>query len=320
MRTNSFMKRDLKDDRKIILVTGATGSQGGSVAKTLLKESGFRVRVLTRNVRSQKAQLLARAGAEVVEGDFDNRSSLAAAMQDVYGVYGVTNFWEHFAKEYQQGVNLVDAAKEAGVQHIVLNTMPDYYQLSRGSFSVPQCDIKAALEHYTVRSGLQATFLHVAFYYENFFSLFPLQKGEDNSFHFGFPQGETRLAMASVEDVGGVALSVFENASAFSGKVVGVVGEDYTCDEYAAIMSQVLRRNIRYNHIPRDVYAAYGFPGAEEIANMFEVQRLFIPERTADLMESYRLNPSMQSFESWVERNKYRFFSFLNSQFQAMVI
>jgi hypothetical protein len=68
------------------------------------------------------------------------------------------------------------------------------------------------------------------------------------------------------------------------------------------------------------VYAAHGFPGAEDLANMFEVQRLYIPERTDDLLESYRLNPSMQPFESWVERNKYRFFSYFNSQFQAMVI
>lgn len=310
----------MKDERKIILVTGATGAQGGGVAKMLLKESNFRVRVLTRNARSQKAQFLAKTGAEVVEGDLNDRESLAIAMKGVYGVFGVTNFWEHFAKEYQLGVNLVDAAKEAGVGHFVMSTSPDYYEVSRGSFSVPQCDIKASLEKYASASGMPVTFIHAAFYYENFFSQFPLQKGEDNSFHFGFPQGDTRLAMTSVEDVGGVVLSVFEKAAEFFGKIVAVVGEDYTCDEYAAIMSRVLRRNIRYNHIPRDVYAGYGFPGAEEIANMFEVQRLYIPERTADLMESYRLNPSMQNFESWVERNKYRFFSFLNSQFQAMVI
>lgn len=314
------MTREYTDSRKTILVTGATGAQGGSVARTLLKENKFRVRILTRNAKSQRAQMLKRAGAEVVEGDMEHPESLAKALKSVYGVFAITNFWEHFAKEYQLGVNLADAAKEAGVQHFVMHTLDDYYNLSRGRYSVPQCDIKAALENYVGTTTLPATFIRTAFYYENFFGMFPLQKGEDHSFHFGFPQGDTKLAMTSAEDVGGVVNAVFEDPAQFTGRSIGVVGDDYTCDEYAEIMSRVLKRNIRYNYVPRDVYAAHGFPGAEEMANMFEVQRLFIKERTTDLLESYRINPAMQNFEAWVERNKYRFFSFLNSQFQAMVI
>lgn len=314
------MTREYTDNKKTILVTGATGAQGGGVARAILKENKFRVRILTRNANSQKAQMLKRAGAEIAEGDMEDPQSLAKAMKGVYGVFAITSFWEHYAKEYQLGVNLIDAASAANVQHFVMHTLDDYYKLSRGRFSVPQCDIKAALENYVRDSTLPSTFVRTAFYYENFFSMFPLQKGEDNSFYFGFPQGDTRLAMTSAEDVGGVVHTIFEDPAHFTNRVVGVVGEDYTCDEYAAIMSRVLRRNIRYNYVPRDVYASYGFPGAEEMANMFEVQRLFVQDRTGDLMESYRLNPSMQSFEAWVERNKYRFFSFLNSQFQAMVI
>jgi uncharacterized protein YbjT (DUF2867 family) len=314
------MNRTNTENRPVILVTGATGAQGGSVARALLKEDKYRVRIFTRNPNSQKARMLERSGAEIATGDMEDPGSLAKAMNGVWGVFAITNFWEHFAKEFQLGVNIIDAACEAGVSHFVMHSLDDYYTISRGRYSVPHCDIKASLERYARRSGIPSTFVRTAFYYENFFSVFPLQKGEDNSFHFGFPQGDTRLAMTSAEDVGGIVSAIFDQPGQFNGRSVGVVGEDYTCEEYAAIMSRVLRRNIRYNHIPREVYASYGFPGAEELANMFEVQRLFIPERTEDLLESYRLNPSMQGFEAWVERNKYRFFSFFNSQFQAMVI
>lgn len=308
------------NNQQTILVTGATGGQGGSVTRALLKENKFRVRILTRNAESQRAKVLKRAGAEVVVGDMDDVESLKRAMKDVYGVFGVTNFWEHFAKEVQHGINLMDAAKESGIQHLVMHTLPDYYRLSKGRYSVPHYDIKASFEEYSRGLGLPATFVHVGFYYENFLSFFPLQKGEDGNFYFGFPQGNTKLAATSVEDVGGVVASVFNNPAEYIGQTVGVAGDDLTGDEYALIMSNVLKKHVYYNHIPRDVYASYGFPGAEELANMFEVQRLFIPERNEWLKQSYQLNLGMQRFENWVAKNKYKFINLFNSQFQAMVI
>ncbi len=306
--------------KPIILVTGATGAQGGSVARILLKNKKFAVRILTRNPDSQKAKILQRAGAELFQGDFDDIESLKKAMRGCYGVFGVTNFWEHFAKEYQQGKNLVDAVHQSGIRHFVLHSLPDYYTLSNGNYSVPQCDIKAALEQYSRSLGLAATYVHIAFYYENFFSFFPLQKGENGSFYFGFPQGNTRFAMASVEDMGGVVAAVFDNPAEYIGRVVGVVGSDLTCDEYAAIMSKVLQKNIYYDYITRNEYSSYNFSGAEEWANMFEVQRLYISERQEEMDESYRLNPSMQSFESWVVRNKQRFLNHINSHLEVFVI
>ncbi len=308
------------NNQQTILVIGGTGAQGGSVARALLKENKFRVRILTRNAGAQRAKVLRRAGAEIVVGDLEDMESLKRAMKDVYGVFGVTNFWEHFAKEVQLGINLMDAVKESGIQHLVMHTLPDYYRLSRGRYSVPHYDIKASFEEYSRGLGLPATFLHMGFYYENFLSFFPLQKGEDGNFYFGFPQGNTRLAATSVEDTGGVVAAIFNKPSEYIGRTVGVAGEDINCDEYALIMSNVLKKHVYYNHIPRDVYAAYGFPGAEELANMFEVQRLFIPERNEWLKESRELYPGMQRFEDWVAKNKYKFINHFNSQFQAMVI
>jgi uncharacterized protein YbjT (DUF2867 family) len=300
------------NNKQTILVTGATGAQGGSVAKALLAGDKFTVRILTRNTGSEKARELENAGAQVAKGDLDDVQSLEKAMKDCYGVFGVTNFWEHYDNEFQQGKNMADAVKKSGVQHFVLHTLPDYNKLSGGRFPVPHCDIKATLQQYCREQALPASFVHLAFYYENFFNFFPLQKLEDGSFIFGFPQGDTKLAMASVEDLGPLVATIFDHPKEYIGRTVGVVGADNTCAQYAAQMTEVLGKKIRYQHIPRETYAAFGFPGAEELANMFEVQRLYIPERQLDLIESFGLNPGMQNFRTWLERNRSRFLAMLS--------
>ena len=287
-----------------VLITGATGAQGGSVARVLLANNKFNVRCLTRNTSSANAIALAESGAELVQGDLENVDSLKAAMEGCYAVFGVTNFWEHFENEYRQGKNLVDAVAQSNIKHFVFSTLPDYYKLSHGQFAVPHCDIKAALQQYTKDLKIPATFIHVAFYYENYVNFFPFQKAEDGNYYFGFPQGDTPLSMVSAEDLGGVVATILDFPHAYMVCTVGIVGEDRPCVEYAAIMSKVLGINIYYNHIPRDTYAAFGFPGAEELANMFEVQRLYIPSRRNSLIETYGLNPSTQTFEQWLHKNK----------------
>jgi uncharacterized protein YbjT (DUF2867 family) len=298
--------------RPTILVTGATGAQGGSVARALLSSKRYHVRCLTRNIHSHHALALRLAGAEIVAGDLDDRDSLLAAMKDCYGVFGVTNFWEHFEREFRQGQNLIDAVAASRISHFIYSGLPGYLELTGGQFPVPHCDIKAALENYTRSLELPASFVHIAFYFENFFSFFPPQKKDDGCFYFGFPQGNTRLAMASVEDIGPIVARMFDCPEIYMHRTVGVVGEDRSCRDYAAIMSRVLGVTIRYHHIQRDIFSGFGFPGARELANMFEVQRLFIPQRSADLMESHCIHPGMQSLESWLNKNKLPFLQLLN--------
>jgi len=219
------LKHFTMKQKPTILVTGATGAQGGSVARALLAKDKFTVRILTRNASSEKAIALKNAGAEIAEGDLDDLSSLLHAMKDCYGVFGVTNFWEHFAKEYSLGENLINAVRDSGIKHFVFHALPDYYKLSGSQYSVPHYDMKAQLQLYTQWLDIPATFVHVAFYYENFLGLFPLQKDEDGGFFFGFPQGDTPLAMASVEDTGGIVSAIFNNRRKYLGRTVGVVGE-----------------------------------------------------------------------------------------------
>ena len=297
--------------KQLILVTGGTGAQGGSVAKALLAGNAFSVRILTRNVNSEKAKEWKAAGAEIVQGDLFDTESLKAAMKGCYGVYGVTNFWEHFEKEYQLGKNLVDVSHQAGIKHLVLHTLSNASEKSKGKLPVPHFDIKAAVQEYAMSLLTAATYVQLPYYYENFFTFFPLRKDESGGYSFGFPQGETRFAMVSVEDTGAVVAAVFSNPAKYIGRTMGVVGDDKTCAEYAAILTRVLGVHVSYTYIPHSAFIALGFPGAEDLGNMFEMQRLYIPNRQAEMDESYAINPATQDFESWVARNKARFEPFL---------
>jgi uncharacterized protein YbjT (DUF2867 family) len=295
------------EQKPIILVTGGTGGQGGSVVNYLLKTGRYKVRVLTRNPDSKKALALRQAGVEVVKGDLEDRNVLMKAMEGCYGVYGVTNFWEHFDKEYEHGVNLIDAVKNSGVPHFVFHTLPNAAKVSRGQFKVPHMDIKAELEDYTRKLNVSATFVHIAFYYENFLTFFPPQLGADGNWHIALPQGDTKLAGVAVEDIGGVITKIFDAPDEFKNKVVGIVGDDLSLNEYASVMTAVLKRKHVYDYVPFETYASFPFPGALELANMFEFNRLFIPERKADWELSKRLSPSIRSFEQWLTANVHQF-------------
>ena len=291
-------------DRTTILVTGATGAQGGSVASYLLGSGQFKVRALTRNPQSDKARALRSAGAEVVIGNLDDALSLGNAVAGCHGVFGVTNFWEHFDQEYAQGKNLIDAVAEAGIEHFVFSSLPDAHKLSNGTLEVPHFQMKAKLEQYARDLGLPATFVHVAFYFENFLYFLPSRQSEEGVYTFGFPQGDTPLAGVASEDIGGVVAEIFKRPAEFMGKTIGIVGDDIPPSEYADVMTRILGRRVSYNYIPREVFAGFGFPGAGDLANMFELNRLYIPNRKADRDMSRKLSPAIRTFEQWVQANR----------------
>ena len=286
--------------KRTILVTGATGAQGGGVARHLLARGKFAVRALTRHPDSEKAVALRKAGSEVVQGDLNVPETLDAALKGCYGVYGVTNFWEHFEKEYDQGKNLVDAVAKAGITHFVFSTLPYCKKISNGKLDVPHFDLKAQLEEYARSLKLNATFVHCAFYFENFLFFLPPKRQDDGTFAIGFPQGDTPLAGVAVEDVGSIVATVLERPDEYLGRVVGIVGDDLTGSQYAEQMTRLLGVKVVYQHLPRETFAAFGFPGAEDLANMFEFNRLYIPSRREDLKACRALNPKMQTFESWL--------------------
>ncbi len=288
---------------KTILVTGATGAQGGSVARHLLAAGAFAVRAVTRNPNSDAAQALAKSGAQVVQGDLADPVSIRKALEGCYGVFGVTSFWEHFAKEYDHGKVLVEAVATAGVQHFVFSTLPSVKRAAP-HLGVPHFELKAQLEDYARSLGIQATFVHLAFYFENFLAFFPPRKQEDGSYVFGFPQGDTPLAGIAVGDAGGVIAPIFGQRDRFLGKAVPLAGDELPPTTYAGIMSRETGRKVVYSHIPREVFAKFDFPGAADLADMFEYYRVHIPRRNPDIELARSLYPKLQTFEQWAHANR----------------
>ena len=290
--------------RKKILVFGATGAQGGSVARALLSRNQFDVRAFTRKSDSPAAQELRALGAEIAQGDLDDVASIRAALEGCYGVFGVTNFWEHFQKEGELGRNLVKAVAGAKVEHFVLSSLPPIEKATGGALRSPHFDLKAEHEEYARSLGIPSTFVHMPFYYENFLYFLPPRPVGDGTFQFGFPQGDTPLSAMSVGDVGGIVARVFEEPDRYIGQVLKLAGDELPPAAYAEVMSRRAGAPIRYAYVPRETFAALGFPGAADLADMFEFYRLHIPSRARDIERWRALTPELQTFETWAERNE----------------
>lgn len=308
-------------DQKVIAVVGATGAQGGGLARAILDDQdGFAVRALTRDPASDKARELAAAGAEVVQADIDDQASVTRAFEGAYGAYCVTNFWEHFSAEREtaQAANMARAAKDAGIQHAIWSTFEDTRKwvpldddrmpTLQGHYKVAHFDAKADADHFFTE-GVPTTCLLTSFYWENFiyFGMGP-QRGEDGKLAIAFPMGDKKMPSIAAGDIGKCAYGIFKAGDAHIGKTVGVAGEHPSGTQLADSFSKALGQEVAYNDVPPDVYRSFGFPGAEDLGNMFQFKRDFNDDycRARDLELSRSLNPSLQTFDGWLARNKER--------------
>ncbi len=290
-------------DRTPILVTGATGAgwQRRAAPPGARQVCGA---LPDSQPRLGKGRRVAAIGVEVVKGDLNDIGSLRTALAGCYGTFGVTNYWEHFEGEYEQGRNLIDAVADSDVRHFVLSTLPYAKKISNGTLEVPHLDMKGMLEEYARNQIPGTTFVPVAYYFENFLTWFALRKQPDGAYAFGFPQRDTPLAGVAVEDIGGVVAVLFERPERYKARTVGIVGDDLPPPAYAEAMTRVLGEKVVYNYVPREVFSSFDFPGAADLANMFEFNRLYIPSRRADLEESRALYPQVQTFEVWLNANR----------------
>ncbi len=307
-------------DKKIIAVMGATGAQGGGLARAILndKESTFAVRAVTRDVNSDKARKLAEMGAEVVYADLDDQKSLENAFDGVYGAYCVTFFWAHFSPEKEKaGARAMAAAlKNSGVRHVIWSTLEDtrkFIPLSDnrmptllGEYKVPHFDAKEESNQYFTDAGLPTTFLYTAFYWENliYFGAGP-QKGPDGKLYLTMPMGEKRLPGISSEDIGKCAYGIFRKGSELIGKKIYIAGEHLSGTQMAASISKAMGVEVIYNDVDPEIYRGFGFPGADEMGNMFQFKRDFNDYYVGirDLDYARKLNPGLLKFDQWLEKN-----------------
>ncbi|KAL1915216.1 uncharacterized protein VTP21DRAFT_7492 [Calcarisporiella thermophila] len=244
--------------KPIVAVIGATGSQGGSVARALLQTGEYSVRAITRNTNSEQAKLLASLGAEVVKGDASSLDEMKQCFAGAYAVYAVTNTYDpnnqKVGEELRQGKNMANAALNNGVQHFIWSTLVNSEQVSEGKFKVDEFDDKHQVEEYVKEIGLPATFVDVAFYYENIAgdtSFQVLKKEGDTVYISYFIEPDVKIPMLAVSvDLGKAVVEIISNRNKYLGKTIPLIGKGYTFNEYAEIATKVTGIKHEYRYIP----------------------------------------------------------------------
>lgn len=310
-------------ERKIIAVVGATGAQGGGLVRAILNDpaGGFGVRAITRNINSEPAQALAKLGAEVVSADIDDETSLVTALKGAHGAYFVTFFWAHFSPEKEKAEvrQMASAAKAAGLQHAIWSTLEDTRQwipLSdnrmptlMGEYKVPHFDAKGESNKFFTEMGVPTTFMYASFYWDNLihFGMGP-KKGPDGKLAFTLPMGDKKLAGIAAEDIGKCAYGIFKKGTEYLGKSVGIAGEHLTGAQMAASLSAALGQAVHYNAVTPEMYRGFGFPGAEDLGNMFQFYQDFEADFCGrrSIEQSRVLNPALLTFDAWLAQNKAR--------------
>ncbi|GAA1011630.1 nucleotide-diphosphate-sugar epimerase [Acrocarpospora pleiomorpha] len=267
---------------KVITVLGATGTQGGAVARALLADGEFTVRAVTRNAASPKAQTLAGLGADVVEATLTDEGSLRRVFEGAYGAFLVTPYWEHRSptRELAEVENLISAAQAAGLRHVLWSTLEDTREAMAADdnrmpfvdgYRVPHFDVKGgAADALFAKSGLPTTYLLLSFYWDNLLTLAKPQRDPDGTLAMHLPLGDTPIAGVASDDIGQVALRVLRQPSETIGATIPVVGEYQTGEQMAAALSTVLGEPVAYRPPTHDQFRGFGFPGADELGNMFQ--------------------------------------------------
>ena len=312
-----------KVEKKIIAVVGATGAQGGGLVRAIAadKKGEFTARAITRDPDSDKAKELADLGAEVVAGDVDDVKSLKKAFAGAHGAFCVTFFWAHMKpeKELSQARNMAQAAKDAGVRHVIWSTLEDtrkFVPLSddrmptlMGKYKVPHFDAKGEADGIFTELGVPTTFLVTSFYWDNFihFGMGP-KKGADGKLAITLPMGTRKLPSIAAEDIGKVAYSIFEKGDELIGKTVGIAGGHLTGAQMAKSLTKALGQEVKYNAVTPEAFRAFGFPGADDLGNMFQFNSEFEQDccDARSISETKSLNPDLLTFDRWLSQNKSR--------------
>ena len=306
-------------DKKVITVIGATGVQGGGVVRALRADGEFAVRAVTRDATSSRARALAGPDVEVVEADLSDEGSLQKTFDGAYGAFLVTPYWEHQspAQDLVEVKNLIGAAQAAGLQHVVWSTLEDTREVIAADddrmpllgegYRVPHFDVKGgAADALFARSGLPTTYLLVSFYWDNLLTGLKPQRDPDGTPALHLPIGDTAIAGVSSDDIGRAVLRVLQQPGATIGATVPAATEYLTGEQIAAELSAVIGETVAYRPPTHDQYRGLGFPGAEELGNMFQYYAEF-PESylgRRDLDRARALNPDWTSLADFLTAHR----------------
>ncbi len=316
------------DGTKTIAVMGATGAQGGSVVRAFhaLGDENYEIRAITRNPESEKAQAIASLVKEVVKADGDDEESMVEAFKGCYAAFVVSNWWEDFNVDHEMKTlrTIKEAAKKAGIKHVVLSSVEDtrayinkadnketWVANEETGMYVPHFDGKGeVMAEYAAE--LPTTNMIVPFYMDNFihFGMGPSRQADTDPYAITFPMGTEKLSMVAVEDIGKCVCAVLQDSKSYIGKQVGVQGDALPCADIAATFAKICGQPVNYNAVPADVYASFGFPGAEDLAAMFRFYEEFAEDVVANRTPSDELVEKMGgvvTLEDYITKNKESF-------------
>jgi uncharacterized protein YbjT (DUF2867 family) len=278
----------VENSNRTILVTGATGNQGGTVARHLLESGKFKVRGMVRDQNKPAAQALKQAGAELVIGDFNDRESLDRALQGAYGVFSIQDFRDGAAVEISQGKALADAAKAAGVEHFVYSSVGG----AERNTGIPHFDSKFQVEEYVRAIGLHYTIMRPVFFFYNYNGM---RSMVENGTLFQPLSPNTKLQQLSEEDYGKMIAQVFDRPADFMNREIEAASVEMTMPEIADAFSRVLSKSVIYQQIP---FEAFEQQAGEEVTIMY---RWFENVGyTADFTQLKRDFSALSDFESYL--------------------
>lgn len=294
-----------------IAICGATGKQGGAVISALQQYDNVNIVGITRDATSEQALKLIEQGVEVVEANYDDINSLRVALRGCHSVFVVTNFWEHLdaKREYRQACAIFDAAESENVQHVVWSTL-EYTMDSKykdgipivNNYKVAHFDEKGLANNYAKTKQFNLTSLYTSFYYENLTGMMKIQPDENGNRTLCLPMDNKLLPVTGCEDIGNMASYCLIN------KIYGDVGvacEHLTGEQMATILSASTGEAFVYSSVPANVYRTFGFPGCQEIGNMFEFKNVhnddFCERRSIQKVKTM-IDPTL--FSTWCSQHK----------------
>nr|KAG5712464.1 hypothetical protein BaRGS_011438 [Batillaria attramentaria] len=290
--------------RKVVAVFGATGGQGASVARELARHPDFTVRGLTRDINTTHAQRLKQDGADLICYDPYDRQSIESALSGAYACFvnTITDYNDPKCMENEklQGQLIAEACKSVGVQHVVFSSQLHTTRVM--GVLVRHMVAKAEIEDYMRDLALPVTCLIMPIYYEDFCGIFKPVTCDGYMYELLLPMGFTPLDMMSVEDLGPVVLHVLQNRAKYMNKTLSVSGDKLTMREVAAVLSSYLgpRKVFKDKQLTFQEFSRLDIPGVLDWAQMFN---FFVRvDQRYNVMETRRLNPDMQNFETWCSR------------------
>ena len=310
-------------NRPTVAVIGATGAQGGGLARAILEDphQRFALRAVTRKPGGEAARALARRGAEIVAADLDDAASVERAMRGAHGAFCVTNYWEHLSpeRELAQAQNMARAAASAGVRHVIWSTLEDtrdyvapgsgHMPLLRQKYNVPHYDAKGEANAAFIQRRVPATLLYTSVHWDNLvhFGMHP-RRGAGGRLELVLPMEGARLPGIAAADIGACAFGIFTRGEELIGKSVGIAGEHLSGAQMAEQLALALGEPVSHAAPSPAEYAASGFPGADDLANMFQFKRDFersyCASRNVDCAR--QLHPGLRTFAAWLAENKSR--------------